>query len=890
MIKRLLLLVLLVVTSGLTMIAQNKLDVTNVNLPTLKNNEKEIKIINKGKYFIIDTNDSSITINKIVFADNGNEPKSLEVKIGDSLIIKKDGIKNDISKELKISSREILTIKWGKSKWTFNMKEKTLPKTRETEIKKKSTEIKDSSNYLMYIVVGLVVFFIGILVGWNIHRLCRLFKKNKEGNSEFKGKGCLQQDKSTDNNNQLIDKKAEVNDGQSDVESRNEVEGDRSNNEISNKKSSGTNLSLDINNTLDEQITTIIKGYEDDFFEGCNDRDLKVERLQEILSKYFNLLNDKKKISKALFIDENSETGNILDEIKSLKSKIIKYENNKGSNNDNKEISVSKLERLIKAKEISKRIYTEETNGDFETKVKQLIEKLCKKIENSIDIISIDGRYEANKYVINQLNKNGLDRYFAPNTTLESGIEKIKAELEKSKSLELVNNTRNTNSIEPKISYVIESIVKELHSQLPDISDSISCLDDLVKAIKNLVKQKNDIKKTDNSSFSKNIEEKAINDFLKKIGIQPTESQETDIKQIEEAIAKRKELDDICKQYKADNGKELLNAIKEQIYKNIKRQLESKDEIKDIIANCHTTEGIVKELSNAYTEVDLNKQKLEEERNMFASNLKEAHVYEGNVEPIDDSDLNAMFNAYRNTVCQKGKTANEKIVTLEKEKEKQKDIIEANNDTFNKIRSEMLDVLNEDINNIQKSTAGTFIRPCDLSLKSQCDDNQSLLRNAFRKFEMRLQKTKTISSYDELYNEVQKIIEEDIVNEYGLINVLVRYYAYSCLPFMTDQAREYGMRIDHESMMLAYNALDHLTNKFGLQLIVPNLFADRITDGEYKDCTGEKYGDLENMCPGVANYVLGISNSDKQHYITDLISVGYKKNYEVKQKSMVIVA
>lgn len=318
--------------------------------------------------------------------------------------------------------------------------------------------------------------------------------------------------------------------------------------------------------------------------------------------------------------------------------------------------------------------------------------------------------------------------------------------------------------------------------------------------------------------------------------------------------------------------------------------MESKSEIKDIIANCRTAEGIVKELSDAYTHVSFNKQKLEEERNNVASNLKEAHTNEGNVEPIDDSDINAMFNAYRNAVCQKVNSAKEKIVTLEKEKKEQKDIIETNNDTFNKMRSEMLDVLKEDINDIQKSIAVTFIRPCDISLKSQCDDNQSLLREAFKKIEKRLQDTKTISSHEEMYKEVQKIIEEDIVNEYGLINVLARYYAYSCLPFMTDQAREYGMRIDHESMMVAYNSLNHLTNRFGLQLIVPNLFADRITDGEYKDCTGEKYGDLENMCPGVANYVLEISNSDKQHYITDLVKVGYKKNYEVKQKAMVIVA
>lgn len=887
MIKRLLLLMLLVVTSGLTMIAQNTLDLTNVEKPTL--NETGFKIIKEGQQnFTINTNDSIIIINKIVFANNGNEPKSLLIKIGDTEEVKKDNIKNDISKDIKISPKEILTIKWGNSNWTFEMKEKTLHQTGKTKTEKKSIETQDGSNIFIYIVGGIVVFFIGFLVGGNRHRLCRLFKRNKKDNLVLQKEGGLQNNNSI-NNNGSNEEKAEGNDNLSDEESENAVEENRSNNENSNEESGGTNISIDIKNAIDEQIATIIKEYEDEFFKDCNDYNSKVKRLQEILSKYFTLLDYKKSISKALFIDESSETETILNEIRSLKSKLTKYEK-KDSKTGNKEISVSKLEDLIiKTNVISKTFYGD-TTGDFEIRFKELLKKLCQRIQDSIYTKTADGRHEANKYVIEQLNKYGLGKFFASNTTLESGIEKIKAEIEKSQSLETVSNTVNINNAEPKNSYDIESIVKELHSQLPDISDSISSLDDLVKAIQNLVKQKNDVEKTDNSSSSENIEEMSINDFLKKIGLQPNETQEDAIKQIEEAIAKGKELDVICKQYKADNGKELYNAINEHIYKSVKGLLESNAETKDIIANCRTTEGIVQKLSDAYTEVDLEKQMLEGEKTNFVINLKDAYVSEGITDALVESSWNTMFAAYRNAVCKKVETANDTIGALEEDKKEQKEIIDNNNATFNKMRSEMLEVLNQDIIGIQESISRTFIRPCDMNLKSQSDDNQSLLRDAFKKFEKRLQDTKTISSYDELYNEVQKIIEEDIANEYGLINVLARYYAYSCLPFMTDQAREYGMRIDHESMMFAYNALNHLTNRFGLQLIVPNLFADRITDGDYKDCTGEKYGDLENMCPGIANYVLEISNSDKQHYITDLVRVGYKKNYEVKQKAMVIVA
>lgn len=873
--RKITLLILSIVMGSLTMIAQNVLDLSGIN-PSLiiKEDTTNFKKKNNNN-FVISAKDC-ITINKIVFAKNGRETKLAEIKEGSKQLIK-DSVKNNISKTIIFSPKSILTVTWGKNTWTFKMKDNYMKLSRnETGENTKTKEVQDKPNSILYIII---VIIIGVVI--SVFGFC-WFKRNKRTSSKSKGdapKATAEAKTST------IEIKDDANITQSakssDIQVKVEDENDK---EDSNNETSATDDINETENELDKQIATVIKGFEEEFFNDCNDRNSKIEKLQEILSIHFNLLNDKKRISKELCGNDNSDTQQILIKIKELK--VAKTSSESKNNNI---IAVSKIEHLIKANEISKSIYNDETNGDFDVRFKQLLEKLCKKVQDSIDTKSADGRYEAQKYVIEQLKINGFDCYFASNTTLKSGLEKIKIDIDKGKSSMTTSNPDNTDDATINHSLDFERFVKELHTQIPEISDNINCLDNLVNVIKDLIKNHHNI--ANNVSISSEDTEKiTIANFLNMVGMQFTETQEAAIKQIKEAIAKSKELDEICKQYKADCGKELLNAIKEQIYKNVKGQLESKAEIKDIIANCRTTEGIVKEISDAYTDVNKNKQKLEEERNNFASNLKEAHTNDGNVEPFDDSDLNAMFNAYRNAVCQKVETANEKIDTLEKENKEQKVIIETNNDTFNKMRSEMLDVLNEDINDIQKSIAGTFIRPCDISLKSQSDDNQSLLRDSFKKFEKRLQDTKTVSSHEELYNEVQKIIEEDIVNEYGLINVLARYYAYSCLPFMTDQAREYGMRIDHESMMLAYNALDHLTNRFGLQLFVPNLFADRITDGEYKDCTGEKYGDLENMCPGVANYVLGISNSDKQHYITDLVKVGYKKNYEVKQKAMVIVA
>lgn len=873
--RKITLLILSVVMGSLTIIAQNVLDLSGKN-PSLKIKDTiDIKKEHKN-IFIIDAKDS-ITISKIVFVKNGNEAKRVEIKEGGNLLIKMDSVKNDISKTIKISPKSILTVTWGKNTWTFKMKDNNMNLSRnKTGENTKTKEVQDKPNSILYIII---VIIIGVVI--SVFGFC-WFKRNKRTSSKSKGgapKATAEAKTST------IEIKDDANITQSekpsDIQVKVEDENDK---EDSNNETSATDDINETENELDKQTATVIKGFEEEFFNDCNDRNSKIEKLQEILSIHFNLLNDKKHISKELCGNDNSDTQQILIEIKELK--VAKTSSESKNNNI---IAVSKIEHLIKANEISKSIYNDETNGDFEVRFKQLLEKLCKKVQDSIDTKSADGRYEAQKYVIEQLKINGFDRYFASNTTLKSGLEKIKVDIDKGKSSRTTSNPDNTDDATTNHPLDFERFAKKLHSQLPEISDNINSLDDLVEFIKDLIKNHQNAER-DITNSSENTEETAISNFLKEVGMHPTASQEDAIKQIKEAIAKVTKLDNICKQYGIDNAEGLLDAIKKHIYKSIKGQLESKNETKEIIASCHTTEGIVKELSDAYIEVGIEKKKLEEERKEMTTNLKEAYTNVGNSESTEDSNMNEMFKAYQDAVCQKIATEKANVEILQQEVSAKQEIIKSNHKTFSNMLSGMNEVMKKDIDDIQASIAGPFIRPCDMTLKPQCDENQSLLREAFKKFSMKLQATEAIGNYAELYHKVQDIIEEDITNEYGLTNVLSRYYSYSCLPFMTDQAREYGMRIDHESMMCAYNALSHLANRFGLQLIVPNLFADRISDGEYKDCTGENYGDLENLCPGVANYVLEISNSDKQNYITDLVRVGYKKDYNVKQKAMVIVA
>lgn len=102
--------------------------------------------------------------------------------------------------------------------------------------------------------------------------------------------------------------------------------------------------------SLDEQIAIIIKGYEDEFFKNVDERVSKIERLQEILSQYYTLLNDKRCLGKELVNDENANTESLLHEIKVLKEKAeIKPEMLPCVKDA---ITISDLELIIKDKKI----------------------------------------------------------------------------------------------------------------------------------------------------------------------------------------------------------------------------------------------------------------------------------------------------------------------------------------------------------------------------------------------------------------------------------------------------------------------------------------------------------------------------------------------------------
>ena len=151
---------------------------------------------------------------------------------------------------------------------------------------------------------------------------------------------------------------------------------------------------------------------------------------------------------------------------------------------------------------------------------------------------------------------------------------------------------------------------------------------------------------------------------------------------------------------------------------------------------------------------------------------------------------------------------------------------------------------------------------------------------------------------------VQKVLEDDLAkafdnkdfSHFSVIDKVARYYAYSRLPFMTENGQEadeagslrsYGVVFNRTKMTAIFTQMNQLLTDFGLQLIVPTLFAERLTEGHYQRSAND--GDLAILCPHPEYWKQTISNSDKKDIIIDIAATGYYKNGKLVKETEILI-
>lgn len=186
---------------------------------------------------------------------------------------------------------------------------------------------------------------------------------------------------------------------------------------------------------------------------------------------------------------------------------------------------------------------------------------------------------------------------------------------------------------------------------------------------------------------------------------------------------------------------------------------------------------------------------------------------------------------------------------------------------------------------------GGVLRACDSSDSSDRlrEENEDMLISEMEQF-MNKQSQLSIEGDcpEAVYKEIQDFLQSQLEGN-SILNLIAQYYAYSRLAFMTDRRQGiYGVFIQQEKMTTVFNSMNKLLADFGIQIILPTLFAEKLTANIFENVIGHA-GNLDNLCPQSVNYKEYIPVTDKRGIMIDLIRPGYSVDAQVVKKAQVTI-
>lgn len=142
---------------------------------------------------------------------------------------------------------------------------------------------------------------------------------------------------------------------------------------------------------------------------------------------------------------------------------------------------------------------------------------------------------------------------------------------------------------------------------------------------------------------------------------------------------------------------------------------------------------------------------------------------------------------------------------------------------------------------------------------------------------------------EDMLQKVQDLLKREIDKPSGFINLIAQYYAYSRLPFMSDQNAEYGLQFNRAGIKKIYEVVVQMLADFNITLQVPALYAEYDKDWEYENVTGQAQKGLDFLIPDAANHVYKVDNSSKEGLILDFSEVGYTIDGQVEKQTKIIL-
>ena len=384
----------------------------------------------------------------------------------------------------------------------------------------------------------------------------------------------------------------------------------------------------------------------------------------------------------------------------------------------------------------------------------------------------------------------------------------------------------------------------------------------------------------------------------------------------------------------------IRNAYHEQVGKDMPENIELKEAVKKFRIN--VPESVRKQEWEKVADI-INSLGFGEQNDINEATLPSALgiYYEGRLQKEVTSQLNDLLKADRKdieavveelnktlnianeaeTLCEEYKTETitelkDQLEAIITEVKKEKVAVEKESKEKAAVISTTIDSMRERLNTSVTelgkliSKAG-YLMPCtndDEDSENVADRNQEAMIEQFENLKesllAALPNDGVALTPAEAKAKVQNVFEGDIakafenkdLSQFSVIDKIARYYAYSRLPFMTKNAQEansskslrsYGVVFNRSRMTGIYAQMNQLLSDFGIQLIMPSLFAERLGEGHYNRSTND--GDLAILCPHPEYWKQTIANADKKDIIIDIAAIGYNKNGQLVKETEVII-
>ena len=175
-------------------------------------------------------------------------------------------------------------------------------------------------------------------------------------------------------------------------------------------------------------------------------------------------------------------------------------------------------------------------------------------------------------------------------------------------------------------------------------------------------------------------------------------------------------------------------------------------------------------------------------------------------------------------------------------------------------------------------------------LADTCSDDEYIMLKKAQELGTKLEKVATCGNDDtvSIVERIGKVIVYDLqAGNEGFILPMTRTCAYAYVPFMLDNRGEDNIQLVKARLATIENCIKKISGYFGIELIIPVPFVDKLEDGDYEKC--ETISNLEYICPNVRAHLERVDRKNKTNIVADIVEVGYKIDGETKSRAKVIL-